>query len=357
MLPIKAWGNYFVATNQPLEKREFTIDEITDDEVVVQVAGCGLCHTDLGFMNGSVQTKHELPLLLGHEISGTVIEAGANFSHLQNKNVIIPAVLPCGECELCEAERDNICLHQKMPGNDFDGGFASHIKVPAKFLCEVPDDIGDFELAQLSVIADAITTPYQSLMRSKLKSGDLAIVIGTGGVGLYMVQHAKNTGATVIALELDQEKLDTAIAQGADYGICTRDLDERAIKSEIRGLVKEHGLPKTQWKVFENSGSAGGQKVAFSLLSFAGTVGIVGFTMDKLTIRLSNIMAFDADLFGNWGCRPAYYKPVLQDVLDKKINLLDNIELYPLSKMNEVLELSKAHKLTKRAILVPDELF
>jgi len=83
-------------------------------------------------------------------------------------------------------------------------------------------------------------------------------------------------------------------------------------------------------------------------------VGIVGFTMDKVTIRLSNIMAFDADVFGNWGCRPAYYKPVVQDVLDKKINLLDNIEMYPLSKMNDVLELAKAHKLTKRAILTPD---
>ena len=354
MLPIKAWGNFFVTTGQPLERREFIIDSIADDEVVVQVAGCGLCHTDLGFISGSVQTKHQLPLILGHEISGTVVAAGASFNNLLDKKVIIPAVLPCGECELCKAGRDNICLHQSMPGNDFHGGFATHIKVPARFLCQLPDDLGDFELAQLSVVADAITTPYQSLKRSGLKAGDLAIVIGTGGVGLYMVQHAKNAGAIVIALELDQEKLDTAVAQGADYGICTRDMDERAIKNEIRGLVKENGLPKTQWKVFENSGSAGGQSVAFSLLSFAGTIGIVGFTMDKVTIRLSNIMAYDADVFGNWGCSPTHYAPVVQDVLDKKINLLDNIELYPLSKINEVLELAKTHKLTKRAILTPD---
>lgn len=354
MLPIKAWGQYFVAIDQPLEKRDFTIESVTDDEVVVEVAGCGLCHTDLGFISGAVQTKQQIPLILGHEISGKVIAAGNNHNDLMNKQVIIPAVLPCGECELCRAGRDNICLHQQMPGNDFDGGFASHIKVPAKFLCELPEQLGDFELAQLSVVADAITTPYQSLKRSGLKKGDLAIVIGTGGVGLYMVQHARNAGAVVIALELDQEKLDTALAQGADFGICTRDMDERAIKTEIRGLVKQHGLPKTQWRVFENSGSAAGQKVAFSLLSFAGTVGIVGFTMDKVTIRLSNIMAFDADVFGNWGCRPAYYKPVVQDVLDKKINLLDNIELYPLSRINDVLELANAHKLSKRAILCPD---
>jgi len=354
MQPIEAWGNFFVGINQPLERREFVIDSVNDDEVVVQVAGCGLCHTDLGFISGAVQTKHELPLILGHEISGTVVAAGGKFDNLMNKQVIIPAVLPCGECELCKAGRDNICLHQQMPGNDFQGGFATHIKVPARFLCELPDDLGDFELAQLSVVADAITTPYQSLKRSGLEAGNLAIVIGTGGVGLYMVQHAKIAGATVIALELDEEKLATAIEQGADYGICTRDMDERAIKGKIRELVKENSLPRTQWKVFENSGSAAGQKVAFSLLSFAGTVGIVGFTMDKVTVRLSNIMAFDADVFGNWGCKPSYYGPVVQDVLDKKINLLDNIELFPLSKMNDVLELAKAHKLTKRAILTPD---
>jgi 6-hydroxycyclohex-1-ene-1-carbonyl-CoA dehydrogenase len=354
MQSISAWGNYFVASGQPLERREFTIDCVADDETVIEVAGCGLCHTDLGFISGAVQTKHQLPLILGHEISGKVVAAGEQYAALIGKNVIVPAVLPCGECELCLAGRDNICQQQLMPGNDFHGGFASHIKVSAKFLCELPDDLGDFELAQLSVVADAITTPYQSLLRSRLKKGDLAIVIGTGGVGLYMVQHAKNAGATVIALELDQNKLDSACQQGADFGICTRDIDGRAIKKQIKQLVKEHNLPTSQWKVFENSGSAAGQEVAFSLLSFAGTVGIIGFTMDKVNVRLSNIMAFDADVFGNWGCRPAYYPPVVKDVLSKKINLLDNIELYPLSEMNAVLELAKAHKLTKRAILTPN---
>jgi len=354
MLPIKAWGNYFVATNQPQERREFTIRSVANDEVVIEVAGCGLCHTDLGFISGAVQTKHELPLILGHEISGKVVAAGEQYASTIGKNVIVPAVLPCGECELCNADRDNICLHQQMPGNDFHGGFATHIKLPAQFICELPDDLGEFKLAQLCVIADAITTPYQSLLRSGLKKGDLAIVIGTGGVGLYMVQHAKNAGATVIALELNQGKLDTALTQGADYGICTRDMDGRAIKKQIREFVKQNNLPKNQWKVFENSGSTAGQEVAFSLLSFAGTIGIIGFTMDKVNIRLSNIMAFDADVFGNWGCRPAYYKPVIEDVLSKKINLLDNIECYPLSEMNAVLEQAKAHKLAKRAILTPD---
>lgn len=354
MQPIKAYGQYFVAAGQPLEEREFTIDTVGDDHVVVHVAGCGLCHTDLGFITGSVKTKHELPLILGHEISGTVTAAGERHASLVGKKVIVPAVLPCGECGLCKAGRDNICQRQLMPGNDFHGGFASHVSVPAKFLSELPDDLGEFELAQLSVIADAITTPYQSLIRSGLKKGDLAIVIGVGGVGLYMVQHAKNAGATVIALEIDAAKLESAKAQGADFGICTLDMDEREIKTQIKEIVREHDLPKTQWKVFENSGSAAGQSTAFSLLSYAGTVGIIGFTMDKVNVRLSNIMAFDADVFGNWGCRPIYYSNVIKDVLSKRINVLDNIEQFPLSEINAVVAKALEHQLTKRAILCPD---
>jgi len=355
MPSVEAWGMYFVASGQPLEKRNFVIDEVADDDVVVKVAGCGVCHTDLGFISGDVGTKHDLPLILGHEISGTVEVAGKNYQNLMGRQVIIPAVLPCGECELCKAGRDNICQHQLMPGNDFNGGFASHIVVPARFLCPLPDDLGDFKLQELSVIADAITTPYQSMVRSGLQKGDLAIVIGTGGVGLYMAQHAHNAGATVIALDIDEAKIKTVLQQGADYGICTAGMDERAIKKEIRSLVKENNLPKFQWKVFETSGSVPGQNVAFSLLSFAGTLGVIGFTMGKLELRLSNVMAFDADLFGNWGCSPKYYPAVVDGVLDGSIILRENIIEYPLSQLNEVIALAKDHKLTARAIMVPDQ--
>lgn len=354
MSPIEAWGMFFVAPEQPLERRDFTIDNIGDDDVVVKVAGCGVCHTDLGFISGSVGTKHDLPLILGHEISGVVEATGNNYKNLSGKQVIIPAVLPCGECELCKAGRDNICQHQLMPGNDFNGGFASHIVVPARFVCQLDDDLGKFSLHELSVIADAITTPYQSMIRSGLKENDLAIVIGTGGVGLYMAQHAHNAGATVIALDIDQAKIKTVKGQGADYALCTAGMEAYEIKKAIKAIVKENNLPKFQWKVFETSGSTAGQNVAFSLLSFAGTVGIIGFTMGKLELRLSNVMAFDADLFGNWGCSPKYYPDVVKSVLDGSINLQDNIVEYPLSQLNEVIELANAHKLERRAIMVPD---
>ncbi len=353
MQAINAYGYFFTETGKPIEKREFSIGEVAADDVVVKVAGCGLCHTDLGFMSGAVRTNAELPLVLGHEISGEVVAAGSSFEKLIGKNVIIPAVLPCGECELCTGGRSNICRKQKMPGNDFNGGFASHITVPGRFLCELADDLGDFGVSQLSVIADAVTTPYQSLQRSNLKAGDLAVVIGVGGIGIYMAQLAKDAGATVIAIDVDDAKLEKAVALGAHFSINAKDLSDRDIKGAVRDLVKENKLPRNQWKIFETSGVAAGQITAFSLLSYAGAVGIVGFTMDKVTVRLSNIMAFDADVFGNWGCKPEYYPAVVEKVLAGNINLLDNIEEHPLDSINEIVPKAFEHKLEKRVIFIP----
>ncbi len=353
MAAIAAWGYYLTEAGQPLERREFSLSAIAAGEAVVEVAGCGLCHTDLGFIGGQVKSNSALPLILGHEISGKVVAAGAGCEKLVGKNVIIPATLPCGECALCQNGRSNICRRQKMPGNDFNGGFASHVTAPGRCFCELPDDIGTFKVAQLSVVADAVTTPYQSLLRSGLRPGDLAVVIGAGGIGIYMVQHAKNAGATVIAIDIDAGKLERARELGASFAINAQGLSEKDIKNEVRALVKENKLPQHQWKVFETSGAAAGQLTAFALLSFAGTLGIVGFTMAKVTVRLSNIMAFDADVFGNWGCQPEHYPAVVKQVLAGKINLLDNIEERPLESINEVIPLAQQHKLEKRIVFVP----
>ena len=117
------------APNAPLERAAFRA-EPGAGEVVVAVAGCGVCHTDLGYYYDGVRTNAPLPLALGHEISGHVVAAGAGAEGWMGKAVIVPAVLPCGECDLCKRGLAPICRKQKMPGNDIQGGFASHIVVP-----------------------------------------------------------------------------------------------------------------------------------------------------------------------------------------------------------------------------------
>ena len=338
-------------------KKEFTLVEsdlpaITAEEAIVKVAGCGVCHTDLSFWHDGVKTKKEMPLTLGHEISGTVTKGP---SHLIGKNVIIPAVLPCGNCELCNKGRSNMCQNQKMPGNDFHGGFASHIVVPHKYLCPVPDSIlKEYTLEQISVIADAISTPYQVMKKSELESGDMAIVIGVGGVGVYGALIAKIMGAKVLAIDISDEKLAQAKKNGVDATINSKGLDAKAIKAKVKEIAKELGAPKYGWKIFEFSGTAPGQDLAFNLITYTSTLSIVGFTMNKLEVRLSNLMAFDAKLIGTWGCKPELYPEVVDLIATGKLKIKDFVQTFPMSKINEVFKNTLEHKYDKRSVLVPD---
>lgn len=331
---------------------ESELPTLDNDEALILIAGCGVCHTDLSFWHFGVKTKKELPLTLGHEISGKVI---AGPSQWLGKNVIIPAVLPCGECELCKKGRSNMCQQQRMPGNDFDGGFASHIKVPAKFLCHVPDAVLEkYPLEKLAVVADAISTPYQVLKKSELEAGDLAIVIGVGGVGVYGALIAKIMGAKVLAIDIDDEKLNSAKKNGVDAALNIKDLDFKAIKGKVIEIAKELGVSRYGWKIFEISGTKAGQELAYNLLTFTSTLSIVGFTMEKPEVRLSNLMAFDAKVIGTWGCKPELYPEVIELIASGKLKIDDFIELIPMSQINEVFQNTLEHKYKKRSILVPD---
>ncbi|BBF92969.1 6-hydroxycyclohex-1-ene-1-carbonyl-CoA dehydrogenase [Blastochloris tepida] len=325
-------------------------------QVVVEVAGCGVCHTDLGFYYDGVRTNHALPLTLGHEISGRVVQAGAGAESWLGRAVIVPAVIPCGECDLCKRGKGTICAAQMMPGNDIDGGFASHIVVPAKGLCPVDEArlaAAGLELADVSVVADAVTTPYQAVVQAGVRPGTLCIVIGTGGVGGYCVQIAAAFGGTVVAIDVDPAKLETIGRFGAAKTINAREADPKTLKKDITAFAKERGLSTREWAIFECSGTAAGQGTAWNLLVHGATLAVVGFTMDKVEVRLSNLMAFHASALGNWGCPPELYPGALDLVLDRRIELAAFIERRPLDTINQVFAEAHAHKLTRRAILVP----
>jgi 6-hydroxycyclohex-1-ene-1-carbonyl-CoA dehydrogenase len=339
------------APGQPLTRRALPMPTPSSGEVLIEVAGCGLCHTDLSFLHGGVKTKKAPPLTLGHEIAGRVAAAGPGCESLLGKSVVIPAVLPCGECELCRAGRGTACRKQLMPGNDLDGGFASHLVLPARQL--VPVDPRGFELWELGVIADAVTTPYQATERAGVKAGDVVVVLGVGGIGTYGVQVAAARGARVIAVDLDAAKLETIRHYGAAAIVNATGLDARGVKDAVKSEAKRLTLPPHAWKVLEMSGTAGGQAAAYELLTFAGTVGFIGFTMEKISVRLGNLMAFDATVFGNWGCLPELYPAAIQLVLEGKVQIRPFSRRFPLDEINQVIDRARRHELHERAVLVP----
>ncbi len=342
------------STPGKLELKEIPVPDLKEDEVLVEVAGCGVCHTDLGYFYDGVPTVSKPPLTLGHEISGTVVAGDKAWI---GKEVIIPAVMPCRKCIMCKTGRGNRCLAQKMPGNSLGiyGGFSSHIPVPSVDLCEVKNR-GNVPLAHLAVVADAATTPYQAAKRADLQPGDNVIIVGiTGGVGQYMGQTAKALGAkTVIGIARNQEKLNRALKFGADFVISSADKDLKAVSDEFKAICKTNGLPNFGWKIFEVTGQKPGQEIALNLLSFIGKLIVVGFGMAKVEYAIGRLMAFDAEIIGTWGCLPEYYPIVLDMVLSKKINIDEFVQTRPMSTIAAAFE--EAHKVSpdKRIVLTPD---
>ena len=337
-----------------LEKKEIPVPELQSGEVLVEVAGCGVCHTDLGYFYDGVPTVSKPPLTLGHEISGTVV---AGDEAWVGKEILVPAVMPCRQCILCKTGRGNRCLAQKMPGNSLGlyGGFSSHIPVPSIDLCEVKDR-GDIPLSHLAVVADAATTPFQAAKRAGLETGDNVIVIGVGGVGQYMIQEAKALGAgTVVAVDIVEERLNMILSYGADFIINSRDMSPRDVSNELKMIRKQKGLPSYGWKIFEVTGSKPGQEIALALLGFTGKLIIVGFGMQKVEYSISRLMAFDAEMIGTWGCLPEHYPKVLDMVVSKKIALEPYVQTRPMSTITETFEeIHSKGAPDQRVILVPD---
>lgn len=359
MYEIQTWQMHQVAPS--MQRETISVPPLAADEVLVRVVGCGVCHTDLGFFYEGIRTVKPPPLTLGHEISGMVEEAGVDSKSWIGKAVIIPAVLPCGQCELCKKGRGTICRQQKMPGNHIDGGFASHIKGPAQYLCPVAVETektlfgnSGVTLRELSVVADAVTTPYQAIKNSGLATNDVAIFVGVGGIGGFGVQIAKALGASVVAIDVDERRLLLLSNFGADVAFNPKEMDRKEIRKAIQNFISAKSLSPYEWKIFECSGTPAGQGLAFGLLTFGATLSVVGFTIETLQLRLSNLMAFDARAIGNWGCHPMYYPEVLELVRKGQIQLRDFVQTYPLSEINSVFERVHKRELDKRPVLVPD---
>lgn len=338
-----------------LERREAPLPVPGPGEALVAVAGCGVCHTDLSFLHHGVRTRADLPLVLGHEISGTVLATGeAAPGDLLGAPVIVPAVLPCGECDLCRSGARSICRNQIMPGNDRHGGFASHVVVPARFLCRVPDTLlEDHALWELAVVSDAIATPFQAVRNSGLAAGELAVFVGVGGIGIHGVQIARAAGAVVVALDVDDGRLAAAREAGALGTLNVRDLSPKEVRRAVQDQSAALGAASHGRRIFETSGTRAGQETAWSLLGFGASLAVVGFTLDRPEICLSHLMAYEATARGNWGADPLVYPELLGWIGAGRIRVTPFVERFPLDDINQVLEAAHHGRLQRRAVLTP----
>lgn len=337
---------------KPLAKEKRGFADPKPGEALVQVIGCGLCHTDLGYARGEVPTKKPVPLVLGHEVVGRVVTTNGP-GPKAGALVLIPAVLPCGKCAFCTSGRGNACPEQQMPGNDIDGGFATHQLVRSAPLVPLESLPAGYEVWKLGPAADAVSTAFQAVRRSGLGAGDVAAIVGVGGVGGFAAQIAAAQGAHVLALDVKRERLDLALKHGAETALEVRDLAPKAVKAEVRALLKKHGVPSFRLRILECTGTRPGQTLAYGLLDRAATMVQVGYTPEAVEVRLSNLMAFDATVHGTWGCPVEAYPAVIDLIAKGKVALDPFVERAPMSRVNEFLEAMHAHRLERRLVLDP----
>ena len=352
-MAIEGIGYSLEAPGSPLARRGLRVAGPGPGEAVVEVLACGLCHTDLGYADGSVPPRHPLPLTLGHEVVGTVVAGGAGALGLVGRQVIVPAVLPCGQCAFCRAGRGNACPDQKMPGNDVDGGFATHLVVPAAPLVPLETAPPGFDVRELSVVADAVSTAYQAVRRSGLQAGDSAFVVGAGGVGAFVAQIARALGARVVACDVRRDRLDLVAAHGAERVVEIGERPAAELRKEVHRAARDWAVPSLRWRIFECSGTTAGQALAFALLARAATLVQVGYTPRPVELRFSNLMAFDATVHGTWGCPPDAYPEVLRLIFDGRVAIRPFVDHAPMSRVNELLEDMAHHRLARRMVLDP----
>jgi len=347
-----------IAAPGEFRKIDIPVPDLGRGDVLVEIAGCGVCGTDIGYFYDGVPTVTKPPLTLGHEISGRVVAAGSGADSWVGRNVIVPAVMPCNSCDICAKGRNNRCLAQKMPGNSLGiyGGFSSHIPVPARDLCAI-DHLGGRPLANYAVISDAVTTPYQAAVRADLQAGDPVLITGVGGgIGVYMAQIAKAFGAyPVVGMDLDEDKLQRSLTMGVDYAVNVTGKDFKVLREEFRSVANAAGVKhNVGWKIFECTGVGPAQDLALGLLGYIGKLVIVGFGMQKNLFSLSRLMAFDAEIIGTWGCLPRHYPKVLQMVQAGRIQIDLLLDTRPMSTILRVFEEVRTGGLMKRIVLTPD---
>ena len=335
----------FHAAKEPLKIEEVPTPSPIEGEVLVKVAACGLCHTDLGYIDHGVPTFKKPPLILGHEVSGTVAALGSGVKGWEEgKHVLLPAVYGCKTCNNCRNGRENICERMVMFGNNIDGGYAEYVIAPANDVFALPEEI---PLVEGAIIADAITTPYHAVInRGQVKPGDQVVVFGCGGVGLNLVQMAVAIGAEVIAVDILDEKLEWATRLGAKAVLNGNNFER--VDKEVRKLTSGGADIG-----FEAIGNPAVQEQTFSSIKNGGRFVMVGYSAKPMTLNSARVMYREMEVIGSLGCPPVDYPRVIDLVRQGKILVSELVTAkFSLDDINAALDVLREGK-GIRSVITP----
>ena len=325
----------------PLAIEQVPTPTPADDEVLIQLEACGVCHSDLSIIDGELaafRAAAKPRVIPGHEAVGRIVERGKAVTHLALGQRVGVAWLyqSCGVCEPCREGNENLCRRGVVTGLMVDGGYAEFMKAKASHAIPVPDTLGAEEAAPLFC---AGVTVYRALRNAGTAPGQRVAVFGVGGLGHLAVQVAKAMGAEVIGLDVSNEKLALAMELGASSVLLASDADA------LKGLAKAGGVHVA---IVTSSVNAAFD-AAMTVLRPTGTLAVVGLPATPLSFPALALVGREIRVIGSAVGTRDDLRAVLDMAASGKLKC--RTEAQPLEQINQVLDRMRGGGIYGRVVL------
>lgn len=291
-----------------LQVTEFEKPTIGASDILVQVRACGICGSDIHGYDGS-SGRRIPPLVMGHEAAGVVAEVGADVTKFQpGDRVTFDSTVSCGTCDYCRAGKINLCDNRTVLGvscGDYrrHGAFAEYVSVPQHICYGLPESL-PFEQAAM---IEAVSVAVHAANRTPVSLGDTAVVVGSGMIGLLVIQAIRLAGCSqVIAVDLDPSRLEKAKALGANVGLLANEVD---VPAEVKKLTGGRGADV----VLEVVGATATIKTAVESCRKGGALTLVGNLAPTVEMPLQAIVTRELSVFGSCASNGEY--PACIDLL------------------------------------------
>lgn len=310
-----------------LELVDAPVPQPAVDDVLVRVRACGICGSDIHGWDGSTGRRRP-PLIMGHEASGEIAALGSGVSGWRiGERVTFDSTIYCGECAPCRSGHVNLCENRRVLGvapaeYRQDGAFAEFVRVPARVLYRLPDNLGFPQAAMVEPVSIAV----HAVQRVKVAPTDTAVVIGSGMIGLFVVQVLRWAGAKrIVAVDLEPKRLALARELGATDALRSDQVD---VAVEVAKLTGGNGADLA----FEVVGISPTLQLAIGCLRKGGSAVLVGNLAPKTDFPLQAVVTRELSLFGT--CSSAGEYPLCLDLIARGEVRVDPIisALAPLSE-------------------------
>jgi alcohol dehydrogenase, propanol-preferring len=326
--------------------KPITIEEVATPspgagEVLIRTEACGVCHSDLHLADGDwdlLRPITKVPLILGHEVAGTVAALGEGVTQLKiGDRVGVPWIYwTCGECEFCREGRETLCLKQKITGCTVDGGFAEYLVAPATHAAPLPSTLSSAEAAPLLC---AGLTVYKAMKAAGVAAGQRMAVFGAGGLGHLAIQIARAMDVQVCAIDVTEEKLAFAKSLGAEWAV---NAATEQVNKRLRAIGGAHVALVT-------SASSAVYETALRCLRRGGTMAVVGMANEPFKISAVSLISGETRIVASAVGTRDDLRELFQLVTRAPIRC--KIETRPMDQINEAFGDLKRGAVTGRIVL------